>query len=124
MTETSTANQPFAPKTSKRSKVIAMAVFAAIVGFLYIVSKLATEITTPPCEKLASQLLELAKDQSNPFFRTIDFVDLKLSKQSGENVQCSAIAMLSNGMKMNVNLSQYSEYGKLWVKSDPQGLPF
>ncbi|QIB36600.1 hypothetical protein G3A56_00110 [Rhizobium oryzihabitans] len=47
MTETSTANQPFAPKTSKRSKVIAMAVFAAIVGFLYIVSKLATEITTP-----------------------------------------------------------------------------
>ncbi|HAU75926.1 MAG TPA: hypothetical protein DCW88_10460 [Agrobacterium sp.] len=101
-----------------------MAVFAAIVGFLYIISKVATEITTPPCERLASQLLDVAKDQTNPFFRTIDFVDLKLSKEDGDNVQCSAIAMLSNGMKMNVNLSQYSEYGKLWVKSEPQGLPY
>lgn len=124
MTEANTANQQFAAKKTARSKIIALAVFSGAVAFLYFVHQVANEITMDPCARLSSQLLDVAKDQNNPFFRTIDFVDLKIVKQDGDSIQCSAIAMLSNGMKLNVNLRQYSEYGKLWVKSEPQGLPY
>ena len=102
-----------------RSLAIAGAAIAGAIGWQHFSER--SVASSYDCSSLVSEVVSISDTNKSALVpvRIIDVVEGKTLSTADDRVECSGLAMLSNGEQLRINYRAYVEYDKWWIKYEP-----